>query len=99
VASRHAGTRRAAGRLFLQVHYGRRDLAQRIRTTDVVHHLDDAASLGRDAAAAHARRAARAVLLRRLTGPGRGAQLLVPPDPLFARREVATIIADRLADR
>jgi ectoine hydroxylase-related dioxygenase (phytanoyl-CoA dioxygenase family) len=27
------------GRLFLQVHYGRRDLAQRIRTTDEVHHL------------------------------------------------------------
>ncbi len=27
------------GRLFLQVHYGRRDIAQRIRTTDEVHHL------------------------------------------------------------
>ncbi len=27
------------GRLFLQVHYGRRDLAQRIRTTDEVNHL------------------------------------------------------------
>jgi ectoine hydroxylase-related dioxygenase (phytanoyl-CoA dioxygenase family) len=27
------------GRYFLQVHYGRRDLAQRIRTTDVVNHL------------------------------------------------------------
>jgi hypothetical protein len=30
-----------AGRLFLQVHYGRRDIAQRIRTTDVVNHLSD----------------------------------------------------------
>jgi len=29
----------AAGRLFLQVHYGRRDIAQRILTTDVVNHL------------------------------------------------------------
>ena len=27
------------GRYFLQVHYARRDLAQRIRTTDVVNHL------------------------------------------------------------
>jgi hypothetical protein len=27
------------GRYFLQVHYGRRDLAQRIRTTDLVNHL------------------------------------------------------------
>ncbi len=27
------------GRLFLQVHYGRRDIAQRIRTTDEVHHV------------------------------------------------------------
>jgi ectoine hydroxylase-related dioxygenase (phytanoyl-CoA dioxygenase family) len=27
------------GRLFLQVHYGRRDIAQRIRTTDEVNHL------------------------------------------------------------
>ena len=29
------------GRLFLQVHYGRRDIAQRIRTPDQVHHLSD----------------------------------------------------------
>ncbi len=29
----------ARGRMFLQCHYGRRDLAQRIRTTDEVHHL------------------------------------------------------------
>ncbi|MEQ1700113.1 MAG: phytanoyl-CoA dioxygenase family protein [Ilumatobacteraceae bacterium] len=28
-----------SGRLFLQVHYGRRDIAQRIRTTDEVNHL------------------------------------------------------------
>jgi len=27
------------GRFFLQVHYGRRDIAQRIRTTDIVNHL------------------------------------------------------------
>jgi ectoine hydroxylase-related dioxygenase (phytanoyl-CoA dioxygenase family) len=27
------------GRMFLQAHYGRRDIAQRIRTTDVVNHL------------------------------------------------------------
>ncbi len=27
------------GRLFLQVHYGRRDIAQRLRTTDVAHQL------------------------------------------------------------
>src|SRR6476661_5951836 len=37
----HRGTPAAGGtgRLFLQVHYGRRDIAQRIRTTDVVNHL------------------------------------------------------------
>jgi len=37
----HRGTPAASGtgRLFLQVHYGRRDIAQRIRTTDVVNHL------------------------------------------------------------
>jgi hypothetical protein len=27
------------GRFFLQVQYGRRDIAQRLRTTDVVNHL------------------------------------------------------------
>jgi ectoine hydroxylase-related dioxygenase (phytanoyl-CoA dioxygenase family) len=40
----HRGTPAAdggAGRLFLQVHYGRRDIAQRIRPTAVVHHLSD----------------------------------------------------------
>jgi hypothetical protein len=31
------------GRFFLQVHYGRRDLAQRLRTTDQVNHLSNAA--------------------------------------------------------
>ncbi len=31
------------GRYFLQVHYGRRDIAQRIRTTDSVNHLSSAA--------------------------------------------------------
>ncbi len=31
------------GRLFLQVHYGRRDIAQRLRPTDQTHQLSDAA--------------------------------------------------------
>ncbi len=31
------------GRFFLQVHYGRRDLAQRLRTTDAVNQLSDEA--------------------------------------------------------
>jgi ectoine hydroxylase-related dioxygenase (phytanoyl-CoA dioxygenase family) len=37
----HRGTPASGGhgRLFLQVHYGRRDIAQRIRTTDEVNHL------------------------------------------------------------
>lgn len=37
----HRGTPASggSGRLFLQAHYGRRDIAQRIRTTDEVHHL------------------------------------------------------------
>jgi hypothetical protein len=29
------------GRLFLQAHYGRRDIAQRIRPTSAVNHLSD----------------------------------------------------------
>ncbi len=39
----HRGTpaNGGSGRLFLQVHYGRRDLAQRIRTTDEVNHLSE----------------------------------------------------------
>jgi ectoine hydroxylase-related dioxygenase (phytanoyl-CoA dioxygenase family) len=32
-----------SGRFFLQVQYGRRDIAQRLRTTDVVNHLSEAA--------------------------------------------------------
>ena len=36
------------GRLFLQVHYGRRDIAQRIRTTAEVNHLTEEA-IGRAA--------------------------------------------------
>jgi ectoine hydroxylase-related dioxygenase (phytanoyl-CoA dioxygenase family) len=32
-----------AGRFFLQVHYGRRDIAQRVKTTVEVNHVDDAA--------------------------------------------------------
>jgi ectoine hydroxylase-related dioxygenase (phytanoyl-CoA dioxygenase family) len=28
-----------AGRLFVQCHYGRRDIAQRVRTTDEVNHV------------------------------------------------------------
>jgi len=37
----HRGTPASggSGRLFLQAHYGRRDIAQRIRTTDEVNHL------------------------------------------------------------
>ncbi len=37
----HRGTPAAGGRgrYFLQVHYGRRDLAQRVRTTDQVNHV------------------------------------------------------------
>jgi hypothetical protein len=31
------------GRYFLQVHYGRRDIAQRLRTTDVANQLSDEA--------------------------------------------------------
>jgi hypothetical protein len=40
----HRGTPAAggSGRLFLQVHYGRRDIAQRIRTTAEVNHLNEA---------------------------------------------------------
>ena len=34
---------RGRGRFFLQAHYGRRDIAQRIRTTDVVNQLSDEA--------------------------------------------------------
>lgn len=39
----HAGKPAAGGRgrYFLQVHYGRRDVAQRIRTTDVANQLSD----------------------------------------------------------
>jgi ectoine hydroxylase-related dioxygenase (phytanoyl-CoA dioxygenase family) len=33
----------ARGRFFIQVHYGRRDIAQRIRTTDVANQLSDEA--------------------------------------------------------
>jgi hypothetical protein len=32
------------GRYFLQAHYGRRDIAQRVRPTDVVNHLNEAAA-------------------------------------------------------
>jgi ectoine hydroxylase-related dioxygenase (phytanoyl-CoA dioxygenase family) len=41
----HRGTPAAGGRgrLFLQVHYARRDIAQRIRTTADVNHLSEAA--------------------------------------------------------
>jgi hypothetical protein len=31
------------GRFFLQVHYGRRDIAQRLRTTDIANQLSDEA--------------------------------------------------------
>lgn len=41
----HRGTPAAGGngRCFLQVHYGRRDIAQRLRPTDVANQLSDAA--------------------------------------------------------
>jgi ectoine hydroxylase-related dioxygenase (phytanoyl-CoA dioxygenase family) len=47
----HRGTpaRDGRGRFFLQVHYGRRDIAQRLRTTDVAHQLSpDAVSRATD---------------------------------------------------
>jgi len=31
------------GRFFLQVHYARRDIAQRIKTTATINHVDEAA--------------------------------------------------------
>lgn len=42
----HRGTPASggSGRLFIQVHYGRRDIAQRIRPTDQVNHLSDDAA-------------------------------------------------------
>ena len=43
-----------AGRFFLQVHYGRRDIAQRLKPTSAVNHLD-AAALGRIASSREAR--------------------------------------------
>jgi len=38
-----AATPDGQGRFFLQVHYGRRDIAQRLRTTDVANQLSDEA--------------------------------------------------------
>jgi ectoine hydroxylase-related dioxygenase (phytanoyl-CoA dioxygenase family) len=43
------------GRLFLQCHYGRRDIAQRILTTDAVHHLSADAIARAEAAGGRAR--------------------------------------------
>ncbi len=66
----HRGTPASggSGRLFLQVHYGRRDIAQRIRTTDEVNHLSPEAIAWADTPR---RRELvgppRPVLLRRLT--------------------------------
>ena len=41
---KHGATASAdRGRLFLQVHYGRRDIAQRLRTTEQVNQLSDRA--------------------------------------------------------
>ena len=34
-------TKKDSGRYFLQIHYGRRDIAQRVRTTAVVSHVDE----------------------------------------------------------
>ncbi len=35
-------TRDDSGRYFLQIHYGRRDIAQRIKPTEIVSHVEDA---------------------------------------------------------
>ena len=40
---RMPATNEDRGRFFLQVHYGRRDIAQRVRPTEEVNHLSDAA--------------------------------------------------------
>ena len=37
-------TEAGRGRYFLQVHYGRRDIAQRIRTTEAVNHVSPEAA-------------------------------------------------------
>ena len=56
------------GRLFLQVHYGRRDLAQRIRPTADANHLSpEAAARAHRTSRPHPRRPPPAVLLRRLS--------------------------------
>ena len=58
------------GRYFLQVHYGRRDIAQRMRTTDQVNQLSpEAIERAKTERAAHPGRPARPVLLRRLIPP------------------------------
>jgi hypothetical protein len=46
----HRGSPAAGGdgRLFIQVHYARRDIAQRIRTTDEVNHVSDEAQAWAD---------------------------------------------------
>ena len=68
LAPRAPGRRGGRGRYFLQVHYGRRDLAQRIRTTDVVNHLSPGSDrTRRHRTGALARRPPRPVLLRRVT--------------------------------
>ena len=55
------------GRMFIQCHYGRRDIAQRIRPTSSVNHLsEDALRTCKDAATADADRTPPAELLRRV---------------------------------
>ena len=39
-----AATEGGRGRLFVQCHYGRRDIAQRVRTTATVSHVSEAAA-------------------------------------------------------
>ena len=80
-----AARRRAGGdgRLFLQVHYGRRDIAQRIRTTDEVNHLSpEAIERAQTQRQRDARRPARSLLLRRVAGAGRKPK--APPRPPWA---------------
>ncbi len=78
----HRGTPASGGhgRLFLQVHYGRRDIAQRIRTTDEVNHLSPEA-IERAVTPAPAGRPPRPVLLRRLNPRARLAAKLLGSPP------------------
>ena len=64
------------GRFFLQVHYGRRDIAQRLRTTDVANQLSDERRARRDRRArawsACTTRSSTTVTVRALRGASSG---------------------------